>query len=185
MHLKPVHPSDLNQIASMAVEIPWHKSRFRNTWMFLKIGVPPKSSILNHPFWGFPPIFGNTHITPHLKKNPCHQVIPAVTFFLSWRYVEVTFTTFDLGSCVIYTPRKKLDLPWIYQRLNIPIIEMSHVFDTLKLAEMEPIFANDIFPTKLLPPVNIPPNCSPPRLIQELLHVNRWLNVVVFSGMFL
>ena len=36
-------------------------------WMFRKIVVPPKSSILigfsiiNHPFWGTP-IFGNTHI---------------------------------------------------------------------------------------------------------------------------
>ena len=36
-------------------------------WMFPKIGVPPKSSILigfsiiNHPIWGTP-IFGNTHI---------------------------------------------------------------------------------------------------------------------------
>ena len=37
-------------------------------WMFPKIeGIPPKSSIvigfsiIAHPFWGFPPIFGNTH----------------------------------------------------------------------------------------------------------------------------
>ena len=38
-------------------------------WVFPKmVGVPPKSSILigfsliNHPFWGFPPIFGNTQV---------------------------------------------------------------------------------------------------------------------------
>ena len=37
-------------------------------WVFPKIGVPPNHpiligfSIMNHPFWGFPPIFGNTHI---------------------------------------------------------------------------------------------------------------------------
>ena len=43
------------------------------TWMFPKIVVPPKSSILmgfsiiNHPFWGTP-IFGNTHIY-HFPSN--------------------------------------------------------------------------------------------------------------------
>ena len=43
-------------------------------WMFLKIMVPPKSSILivfsiiNHPFWGPTPIFGNTHMGL-TKKN--------------------------------------------------------------------------------------------------------------------
>ena len=42
-------------------------------------GGTPKSSILigfsiiNHPFWGFPPIFGNTHMCPKPKTHgiPC------------------------------------------------------------------------------------------------------------------
>ena len=43
------------------------KSPQQTVWMFPKIMVPPKSSILigfsliNHPFWGSP-IFGNTHV---------------------------------------------------------------------------------------------------------------------------
>ncbi len=43
-------------------------------WVFPKIGVPPKSSILigfsliNHPFWGTT-IFGNTHILQNMKVN--------------------------------------------------------------------------------------------------------------------
>ena len=47
-------------------------------WVFPKIVVfPPKSSIFfwvfpyfHHPFWGFPTIFGNTHITWATKKTP-------------------------------------------------------------------------------------------------------------------
>ena len=47
-------------------------------WMFPKIGVPPNHPILigfpmiNHPFWGPTPIFGNTHVFllhPVLSKN--------------------------------------------------------------------------------------------------------------------
>ena len=59
------------------------------TWMFPKIVVPPKSSILigfsiiNHPFWGTP-IFGNTHITirkpSSQKKTPqSHRVTMPMT----------------------------------------------------------------------------------------------------------
>ena len=45
-----------------------HLISYSSIWVFPKIGVPPKSSILiefsirNHPFWGTP-IFGNTHIS--------------------------------------------------------------------------------------------------------------------------
>ncbi len=44
------------------------------TWVFPKIGIPPKSSILigfsliNHPFWGTT-IFGNTHLSSQIT-NP-------------------------------------------------------------------------------------------------------------------
>ena len=50
----------------------WQK--IRKMWVFPKIGVPPKSSILigffiiNHPFWGgCPRIFGNTHVNFHVN----------------------------------------------------------------------------------------------------------------------
>ena len=71
------HP--ITPLQSLERSRPWPKSdvcglgfRFRNTqwitlWVFPKIGVPPKSSLLlsfpciNHPFWGPIPIFGNVH----------------------------------------------------------------------------------------------------------------------------
>ena len=53
--------------------IPWWLCRYRMMYIYIYVGVSknngtPKSSILigfsiiNHPFWGFSPIFGNTHI---------------------------------------------------------------------------------------------------------------------------
>jgi len=44
--------------------------------MFPKIGVPPnhlriRFSLINHPFWGPTPIFGNTHIVTTIDgRNP-------------------------------------------------------------------------------------------------------------------
>ena len=58
-------------------------------WMFPKIVVPPKSSILigfsiiNHPFWGTP-IFGNTHIGLGFSVVSW-QTFPPWLFDFSWR----------------------------------------------------------------------------------------------------
>ena len=67
-----------------------------NIWMFPKIvGFPPKSSIFNrvfhyfhHPFWGYTPIFGNTHMDD---------------------WVALMEDSLGFGGCVFITPpqRKK------------------------------------------------------------------------------
>ena len=69
--LKPAHVCPGNSGAPNCdfVEKKIHPGKL--IWVFPKIGGTPKSSHLNrvfhyfhHPFWGFPPIFGNTPMEP-------------------------------------------------------------------------------------------------------------------------
>ena len=64
---------------------PLQSDFFQTIWMFPKIVVPPKSSILIgfsiivHPFWGTP-IFGNTHIKPIFFQQSPNPIQPDVVF---------------------------------------------------------------------------------------------------------
>ena len=90
------------------ISIPWFRCFFRKIlgstsiasqitiWVFPKIWENPQIihlfigfSTINHPFWGNPPIFGNTHLRswPYLWLIFCQKSIPHLT---TWGLLEGT-----------------------------------------------------------------------------------------------
>ncbi len=101
-------------------------------WVFPKIGVPPNHpiligfSIINHPFWGLPPIFGNTHI---LLGGNSFQMNFCLPFFDSL-IVQATKKSPPLQGPILrnYSPRKfnsnpkrkpdRLPVPWFFSGVS-------------------------------------------------------------------
>ena len=83
--LHAMHPGRWNNTVKGGPTNCWQCGDWEK-WMFPKIVVPPKSSILigfsiiniNHPFWGTP-IFGNTQIKTFLKGSK------EVRRFVEWK----------------------------------------------------------------------------------------------------